>query len=54
MIDKGDSMAGTCRYDSSDKTDVVPMGSMGMNEVPVLQKFAKKFLQIFRRCVTST
>ncbi|KAL3084630.1 hypothetical protein niasHT_034669 [Heterodera trifolii] len=33
VIEKGDFMAGTCRYDSSDKHEIVPMGSMGMNEM---------------------
>uniref|UniRef100_A0A183CLC9 peptidylglycine monooxygenase n=1 Tax=Globodera pallida TaxID=36090 RepID=A0A183CLC9_GLOPA len=33
VISKGDFMAGTCRYDSSDKHEIVPMGSMGMNEM---------------------
>uniref|UniRef100_A0A1I8BAJ1 Peptidylglycine monooxygenase n=2 Tax=Meloidogyne hapla TaxID=6305 RepID=A0A1I8BAJ1_MELHA len=33
VIENGDFLAATCRYDSSDKTEEVPMGSMGTNEM---------------------
>uniref|UniRef100_A0A915P101 Peptidylglycine monooxygenase n=1 Tax=Meloidogyne floridensis TaxID=298350 RepID=A0A915P101_9BILA len=33
VIENGDFLAAICRYDSSDKTEEVPMGSMGSNEM---------------------
>ncbi|VDM56338.1 unnamed protein product [Angiostrongylus costaricensis] len=33
VIRKGDLLAATCRFDSHDKTQPVPMGSMGTNEM---------------------
>ncbi|KAI6178356.1 putative peptidyl-glycine alpha-amidating monooxygenase T19B4.1 [Aphelenchoides besseyi] len=33
VIRKGDFMAAACRFDSHDKDDYVPMGSMGVNEM---------------------
>uniref|UniRef100_A0A915LS27 Peptidylglycine monooxygenase n=1 Tax=Meloidogyne javanica TaxID=6303 RepID=A0A915LS27_MELJA len=33
VIENGDFLAAICRYDSSDKTEEVPMGSMGTNEM---------------------
>jgi hypothetical protein len=33
VIKKGDFMAGMCRFDSSDKEETIPMGSMGSNEM---------------------
>ncbi|KAI6207681.1 hypothetical protein M3Y96_00034600 [Aphelenchoides besseyi] len=43
VIRKGDFMAAACRFDSHDKDDYVPMGSMGVNE---MCNFCKSFYNI--------